>query len=147
MRIVGARKFERMLRNLPKKTREPIFDAIEQGVGEITDLQKSLVPVDTGDLKNSFEQKRFTKTDTQATFGVRWWVSDFKGHFVEYGVTGGSKIIQVRGRKGKKYRKTITWASQGARPFFWPGYWVLRTRVTARVFRVMKKTLKKEFKI
>lgn len=121
MRIIGAIKFERMLRDMPKKTREPIFNAIEQGVDEIIDLQKSLVPVDSGDLKNSFEKKRFEKTDTQATFGVRWWVSDFKGHFLEYGVTGGSKIVQVKGQKGIRYRRTVTWATQHAQPFFLAG--------------------------
>lgn len=147
MKIIGARKFEKMLLNMPKKTREPIFKALEQGVDEIISLQQSLVAVDKGDLKDSFEQVRFQKTDTQATFGVRWWVNDFKGVFIEKGVKAGTKVIQTKGRKGRRFRKTIKWVAQPAQPFFWPGYWVLRQRATGRVFRVMKKTLKDNFKI
>lgn len=146
MKIKGHKKFVKMLKNMPKHTKQPVLDALEQGANEVVGMAKSLVPVDTGDLKDSFEIEHYQKTET-ASFGIEWRVTDFKGHFVEYGVRGGVKAVRVKPKKGNSYWKKVEIPYQAPRPFFWPAYRTLKARVKGRVTRAMKKTLQTNWKI
>ena len=113
--VKGGAQFVKMLKRLPDTTKQPIWDALELGASEVLGFM-----------------------------GVEWWVGDFKGWWIENGIEAGSKVITVK-RNGKKFKKTVTWVAQPPQPFFWASYRVYRRRMRARVGRVMKQTLIKNF--
>lgn len=124
----GLSKFQRRMRAIPKVVREQTAIAVVKGAEEVADLQRTLVPVDDADLRESievhkpgqaFKDKQVRETQAIISAGDE---TAFYPKWVEFGTT-----------------------AQPAQPFFFPAYRLLRKRVTARIRRVMNKAIREQF--
>jgi HK97 gp10 family phage protein len=149
-RIERREALLRKLKALPPQARSRMRQAIAEGADEIVAMQKRLVPVRTGKLRDSIK----------ATFGAKpagssaglsaggavagdpdltVWItagggpreSGWYARFVEFGTaphTAGGKFENAR-HPGTK-----------AQPFFYPAYRALRRRTKARITRAITKS-------
>jgi HK97 gp10 family phage protein len=156
--IRGLDKLNRKLRALPKAAEAAIKTAMAQGADEIVALAKSLVPVDTGELRKSIgwtwgdapkgtmniasvgdaEGKlRITiYAGSDDAFYARWVEFGTKRHSVAKG--GGTK----RGQRALARGGGIAHPGATAKPFFYVSYRALRKRTKSRITRAINKSAK-----
>lgn len=133
---------------LPTEVRSSIKQALAEGADEITDMQKRLAPVKSGELRDSIKQtwgggrERYSSLNASAGAGdpdltVRISAGNSKvryAHLVEFGtrphVNGG------------KFAGTLHPGAR-AKPFFYPAYRALKKRVKSRITRATTKAAKK----
>ena len=136
------------MRALPAEARSSIKQALAQGADEITDMQKRLAPVQSGDLRNSIKQtwgggkERYSSLSAGAGGGdpdltVKISAGNSKvryAHLVEFGTAphiNGGKFA------GSQHPGATP------KPFFYPAYRALRKRVKSRITRATTKAAKK----
>lgn len=130
--------------DLPKRARERIGQAIDEGAAEIVAMQKRLVPKRTGALANSIVATKgggkiaysqgigggqggdpdLTVRISAGNSAVRY------AHLVEFGTAPHENAGKFAGSDHPGSR---------ARPFFYPPYRALRRRVRSRISRAAKK--------
>lgn len=146
-KIRGRERLLAKMKALPPQVRSAIKQALAQGADEITNMQKRLVPVDSGDLRDSIAQTwgagkvRYSSLNAGAETGdpdltVRLSAGNSKvryAHLVEFGTAphiNGGKFA------GSQHPGTA------AHPFFFPAYRALRKRVKSRITRATNKAAK-----
>lgn len=146
MAIRGLDKLNRKLRAIPKAAKAEARKAVLLGATEISALQKSLAPVDDGDLRDSihvtgpgqatppYSQPGGSRTAkpeeaivTAGNTKVRY------AHLVEFGTAPHPQGGMFEGAQHP---------GTAPQPFFWPGYRALRRRVRSRVTRNINKAIK-----
>ena len=145
-KIHGLDKLSRKLAAIPKEATAAARLAVVQGADEISALQKSLAPVDDGDLRASIHVTRPGETTPP------------------YSQPGGSRqageneAIVTAGNTKVRYAHLVEFGTaphvaggifEGAQipaipaqPFFWPAYRALRSRVRGRITRNINKAIK-----
>lgn len=113
----GLAKVRQRLDAIPRQVRNAVQPALDTSANELADMQRRLVPVDEGDLKDSIEVhpgehelQRIVKVGGPRAHHARW---------VEFGT-----------------------AHTPAQPFFWPAYRALQKRIKARLTRAANKAIR-----
>jgi HK97 gp10 family phage protein len=131
MAIQGLSRLQRKLKALPEAVIAELRPAMEQGAAEIVSLAKSLVPVESGELRDS----------------IGWtWGAAPEGSMVLGQVGRGNLRITVyAGNSQAFYARWVEFGTSqaGARPFFYPAYRAVRKRVKGRVTRAITKSAKR----
>ena len=117
--------------SIPAKVEAATRKAMEKGAEELVQMMRRLVPVDSGDLRDSIawawgEAPKGAvvlaeSAPTERGLKITVYATDFKARWIEFG--------------------TI---KMGARPFFFPSYRALRKRIKSRITREMKKAIRAE---
>lgn len=131
-RIQGLDRLKRKLRRFPEAAREDIAKAMEQGAEEIVQLAKSLVPVDTGELRDS----------------IGWTWGAAPAGSMTLGEVKGSGNLRITIFAGNSEAFYARWQEFGTRnmpanPFFFVSYRALRRRVRGRITRSITKSAKR----
>lgn len=113
-KVEGLERLKKRFAKLPQKMRVEVRAAIDKSADELIAFQKRLVPVETGELRDSIE-----KRDGRHELSVEVFSDDFKARWVEFGTV-----------------------KMTARPFFYPAYRTLRRRIKGRISRAVKKAVK-----
>lgn len=115
-----------------KAAREAVMPALIKSANEIADGQRAMVPVDSGELKESIT----VTPPGQST--------------PPYSQPGGSRVaseaevIVTAGNEAVRYPHLVEFgtAHSEAHPYFWPVYWLLQKRIQARTNRTVKKAIR-----
>lgn len=143
MTVIGLDRLKRKLTLvIPAQVEKATAAAMEVGADEIVAMMRRLVPVDTGQLRNS----------------IGWtWGDPPKGAMVlgksKSAGGDGRKVITiyagneqtvVGSRSQFQLARLQEFGTQAmsAQPFFFPAYRALRKRVRGRITRQMKKAIK-----
>ncbi len=146
MTVLGLSKLNRKLAKLPAAAEKRIKEAMAQGADEIVALMKSLVAVDSGDLRDSigwtwgdapkYSQKIATVKSADGKLVITIFAGNSKvryAHLVEF----ATKAHQNAGRfPGTQHPGTK------AQPFFFVSYRALRRRTKSRITRAINKSAK-----
>lgn len=134
-KIIGLQKLQKKLSAIPQIARQEIQIALEQSADEIVVLAQSLVPTDTGDLKDS----------------IGWtWGKVPKGAMtlgkVRAAQLAGDLTITIyAGNSEAYYARWVEFGTQKMkdRPYFYPAFRALRKRSRSRVTRAINRAAKK----
>jgi hypothetical protein len=144
MAILGLKKLNRKLKALPAAAEVAIKDAMAKGADEIVAMMKNLVPVDTGDLRDSISWHWGSKapkgalalggiTSSDGKLTLTIFASDWKARFVEFGTAAHTA--------GGIFKGATIPAIKGA-SFFFGSYRALRKRTRSRITRAITKSAK-----
>jgi HK97 gp10 family phage protein len=127
--VKGVRELNKAVAAMPKRVENAARKAMEKGADELVAMMKRLVPVDSGDLRNSIAWKwgeppkgaivLAESAPTERGLKITVYATDFKARWIEFGTV-----------------------KMGAQPFFFPSYRSLRKRIRSRIQREMKKAIK-----
>ncbi len=146
MTIRGLDKLNRKLKQLPAAAEKRIKEAMGQGADEIVALMKSLVAVDSGDLRDSigwtwgdapkYSQKIASVKSSDGKLVITIYAGNSKvryAHLVEFSTRAHENAGQFSGtmHPGTK-----------AQPFFFVSYRALRRRTKSRITRAINKSAK-----
>lgn len=128
----GLASFQKRMAAVPKAARKAVAPALVDAAHDVLDVQESLAPEDSGDLKNSgavtgpgkstppYSQPGGSMTLPQNSAAVTFGSSDVRyPHLVEYGSTKAP-----------------------AQPFFWPGFRLARKKASAKIKRAIGKAIR-----
>ncbi len=146
MTIKGLKELQRKLDRLPAVAKARIREAMEQGADEIVSMMRSLVPTDSGDLRDSIAWTYGRAPKGALTLGKVQSVGGdltitvyagnataFYSRFVEFGTaahTAGGKFAGA------------TIPAVAASPFFFISYRANRKKVKSRITRAINKAAK-----
>jgi HK97 gp10 family phage protein len=146
MTIKGLKELQRKLDRLPQVAKARIREAMEQGADEIVTMMRSLVPTDSGDLRDSIAWTYGRAPKGAMTLGKVQSVGGdltitiyagnataYYSRFVEFGTAS-----HVAG--GKFAGATIP--AIAASPFFFVAYRANRKKVKSRITRAINKAAK-----
>lgn len=132
MKIERLDRFKRKLRMLSPATKAEIAVAIQKSADEITDLQKRLAPVLSGNLKGSIGNRPVEGTENLA---------------VELHAGGAATTKPVRNGASATYDYALAdefgTSDTAAQPFFYPGFRLGKKRAKSRIARAATKAAKK----
>lgn len=147
--VKGLKELNAKLARMPVAAKNAALNSVVQGATELVDMQKRLVAVDKGDLKNSLTvtppgqtTPPYSQPGGQRTAGplqaivtagnskVRY------AHLVEFGTAPHVNGGWAKGTKNPGYAPEA---------FFWPSYRALRTRIRSRISRSIGKAIKDEY--
>lgn len=148
MAVKGLRELNAKLKRIPVAARNAAIASVVEGANEVASLQKRLVPVDKGDLRDSITvtppgqstppysqpsgQRVAKPTEAIITAGntkVRY------PHMIEFGVAPHENGGMFAGTQNPGF---------AAEPFFFPPWRALRRRVRSRITRNINKAIKSE---
>ena len=145
-RIIGLTKLQQKLKRLPLVVKEQIRKAMEQGAEEIVALAKSLVPVDSGALKDSIGWTWGRAPRGAMTLGT---VQSVGGDLTSTIYAGDDESFQARWVEFGTKPHTAGGMFEGAtipaipaQPFFFVSFRALRRRVRSRITRGINKAAK-----
>ncbi len=132
--VQGIGPMNRMFAAMPAKVEAAARRAMEKGAEELVAMMQRLVPVDSGDLRDS----------------IGWaWGEAPKGAVVLAQSTSksrGLRIVVFAGGDGTDafYARFVEFGTVNARahPFFFPSYRSLRKRIKSRITREVKKAIR-----
>lgn len=118
--IKGLTNLQKKLKAMPREVKRGIRDAQKKGADEVTALQKQLVPVQTGGLRDSIRNY-----DASDDTGIRRRMvagndEAYHAAFVEFGTVNAP-----------------------AHPYFFAAYRALKKRIKSRQTRAINKALRK----
>lgn len=147
--VQGVTSLKRKLRQLPRAAENELRKAMEKSANEIVALAKTLVPIDSGELRESI--------------GWTWGDDVTKGAIRLGSVKGGGAseneyITIYAGNDDAFYARWVEFGTAphinggmfpgtqhpgtSARPFFYPSYRLLRKRAQRRNTRALNKAIK-----
>lgn len=128
-KVEGREALKRKFAAMPRAVREEIKAALIKSADELVGMQKRLAPVRTGELRDSIHYE--IEDD-----GLRAVVSadDWKARFIEFGTRPHENQGEFKGSENP---------GTPARPFFYPAYRALRTRIKSRLSRAITTGIKK----
>ncbi|MBA4797022.1 MAG: HK97 gp10 family phage protein [Rhizobiales bacterium] len=151
--VKGAKELRSKLLAIPPRVRRLTRAAMEKGAEELVQMMKRLVPVSSGDLRDSIGWTWGEAPDGAIVIaqtepddeGLRITVyagnrEAFYARFVEFG-TAPHNISQGGGNASFS-GITVDHPGGRAQPFFFPAYRALRKRILSRIKREMKKGIR-----
>lgn len=146
MTILGLASLNKKLAALPKAAETAIKAAMSQGADEIVALMKSLVPVDTGDLKDSIgwtwgkapkgALSLGAVTSVDGKLIITIYAGDARAYYARWVEFGTAPHIN-----GGKFAGTQN-PGMKAQPFFFVSFRALRKRTKSRITRAINKSAK-----
>lgn len=136
------RKFDRM----PQAVRQAVAAALPAAAAELVAMQKRLAPSDTGALRASIRQEPSREAEgfgvkviAGGTAETRREVRKGSGIFTDV-----AKIAEFGTKKHRNQGKFAGSLHPGtkARPFFYPAYRAIKTRLRSKVSRAMRNAIK-----
>ena len=142
-KVRNREKLARKLRALPEEVKRVIGQAIEDSAAEVVAMQKRLVPVESGELRDSIQ---FTMGQERVKYSMG--IGGVRGdpdlsarisagnarvryaHIVEYGSAPHKNAGKFAGSQHPGTK---------AQPYFWPAWRAYRRRVRSRITRATKK--------
>jgi HK97 gp10 family phage protein len=153
--VQGISDLKKAVAALPKRVEAAARPAMEVGAEELVKMMKRLVPVDTGQLRDSIGwtwgdapegATLLAETDPDSRgLKITVYATDYAARWVEFG-TAPHNVARGGGTvKGKK--QLSAGGGHGhpgtrAHPFFFPSYRALKKRIQSRIKREMKKAIK-----
>lgn len=147
--VQGIRELKDKFTRASAAAKKAAISAVVDGAKEVVDLQKKLVPVDQGDLRDSivvtppgqttppYSQPGGQRTAKQAEAIITAGNTKVRyAHLVEFGTAPHKNGGEFAGTQNPGF---------AAEPFFWPSWRALRPRVRSRVTRSINKAIKDEF--
>lgn len=122
-------KLRAKLRRMPDEVKREIRGALEKNANELTEMQRRLVPVDDGDLRDSIQWE--WGSGDESRIGVKGQEG------LAITVTAGNERIFYAG-----FREFGT-VKLAAAPFFFPSYRALRRRMKSRISRGQNKAIRR----
>lgn len=134
-RIIGLAKLQKKLNAMPRIAKDEIKRALEQSANEIVELAKTLVPEDTGDLKDS----------------IGWTYGKVPRGAMTLGKVFASKLATdltitiYAGNSEAYYARFVEFGTQkmSARPYFYPSYRANKKKAQSRIRRSITRAAKK----
>lgn len=128
----GLKRFQKRMRAIPEEVRKTVGPALVASAEEIANMQRSLAPVDDGDLRASIAVTGPGETTPP------------------YSQPGGSRVAGVNeafitaGNSDVRYAHLQEFGTKHhlAQPYFWPGFRLTRKRALARVKRAISKAVR-----
>lgn len=131
VKVLNVDRLNRKLAALPAAVKVEIRPALEKSADEIAALARRLVPVDSGDLRDS----------------IGWtWGTAPRGAISLGTVKAGDLTITVyAGNSEAFYARWVEFGTvkTSAQPFFYPAYRAMRKRAKSRIKRAGTKAAKK----
>jgi HK97 gp10 family phage protein len=153
--VKGIAEMNRKFAAIPKRVENAAKQAMEKGAEELVAMMKRLVPVDTGQLRDSIGwtwgnapngATVFTESEPDSRgLKITVYATDYIARWVEFGTkphniaTGGGTVL---GKKAAAAGGGDMHPGSRAQPFFFPAYRSLRKRIQSRIRREMKKAIK-----
>lgn len=145
--ILGLAKLEKKLKRLPDAASASIKKAMEQGADEIVSMMKSLVPEQSGDLKDSIgwtwgkaPNGSTIMAQAKATLGggltITIYAGNDKAFYARWVEFGTAAHLNGGMFAGSKHPGSI------ASPFFFVSYRANRKKVKSRIRRAVNKAAK-----
>jgi len=130
----------KLLKTIPDRVRQRTRAAMEKGADEIVALAKSLVPVDSGALRDSIGWTWGDAPEGSITLGHVKASKDGDEAITIYAGTRNKRL----GDKDAFYVRFVEFGTQNMapHPFFYPAYRTLKRRVKGRITREMKKGIR-----
>jgi HK97 gp10 family phage protein len=116
--VQGLDRLKAKLAAMPQAAKQGIMPALNKKADELVAMQKRIVPVDDGDLRDSIE-----KTEGRHELAITVWA-------------GGPTAIHARWVEFGASKTT-------AKPFFYPSYRALRKRIRSSISYASKKAAQK----
>jgi HK97 gp10 family phage protein len=116
-KVEGLERLRRRFARIPIETKRGVRVALEQGADELVEMQKRLVPIDRGELRESIK-----KEDGPHELSIHVEAGDeraFYARWVEFGTL-----------------------RTPASPYFFPAYRSLRRRIRGRISRAVRKAVR-----
>jgi len=148
MSVKGLKELNEKLKRIPASAQVAARTAVTLGATELATLQKNLVPVDKGDLRDSivvtppggttppYSQPGGSRTAGPVEAIVTAGNTDVRyAHLVEFGSAPHTNAGSAAGSRNPGAR---------AQPYFWPSYRALRTRIRSRITRNINTAIKSE---
>lgn len=145
-KIWGLKELNVKLKKLPEQAEKRVKEAMEQGANEIVAMMKSLVPVDSGDLRDSigwtwgerpkYSQAIATVKSTDGKLALTIYAGNSKvryAHLVEFATAAHVN--------GGMFAGTMHPGTK-AQPFFFVSWRALRRRTKSRITRAITKSAK-----
>ncbi|MPR62760.1 HK97 gp10 family phage protein [Ochrobactrum intermedium] len=134
-RIIGLAKLQKKLNAMPQIAKDEIKKALEQSADEIVELAKSLVPEDTGELRES----------------IGWTYGKVPRGAMTLGKVFASKLATdltitiYAGNSEAYYARWVEFGTQkmAARPYFYVSYRANKKKAQSRVRRSITRAAKK----
>jgi len=162
-RIKNRTRLIAKLNKLPAAIKAEIRKPMERGADEITAMQRSMVPIDDGDLLDSINwvygeapKGALTagkKTDDSGTINdlkITIFAGNEKAYYarwVEFGTQAanvGGRVADRRSRNPFATRKSYrTHSGTPAQPFFYPALRFMRKRIARQIKSAAVKAIKK----
>lgn len=120
---------------LPQDVKREVKAAMEAGAKEVTEMQRRLVPVDSGDLRDSIGY----------TFGD-YKAANYRVRGVSASTGKGDLSLTIHAGDEKAWYAALVefgTVNAAAHPYFWPGWRATVKRVKSRISRAFSKALKK----
>jgi HK97 gp10 family phage protein len=148
--VQGLADLNKKVAEIPKRIEKAARVAMEKGAQELVDMMKRLVPVDTGQLRDSIG---WTWGDAPAGAAliaqsspdprglkITVYAKDYAAAWVEFG-TAPHNVALGGGNKSFKGSANMHPGSR-AQPFFFPSYRALRKRIQSRIKRDTRKAMR-----
>jgi HK97 gp10 family phage protein len=153
--VKGISDLNKKVAQLPRRIEAAARAAMETGADELVDMMKRLVPVDSGDLRNSIGwtwgnapkgAKVISQSDPDARgLRITIYAGNEKAYYaawVEFGVEGQTAGQKITNKAGRTRTSRRTTKGGKAQPFFFPSYRALRKRIRDRIRRETRKAMK-----
>lgn len=158
--IIGLAKLDKKLKNLPKQASSTIKLAMEKSADEIVSMMQSLVPKDSGELRDSigWTWGKAPKGSTalaiaKSSLGGDLTITIYAGNeeayyakWVEFGTAAGIKGQRSTADTSRKTGRIVqrTHSGTSAQPFFFVSWRANRKSTKARIRRAVNKAAKIE---
>jgi HK97 gp10 family phage protein len=154
----GLSRLQKRLAAIPEKVRDGIRPAMEKSAQEIVDAAKSLVPVETGHLRDSIGWTWGAAPSGSITIAtgpvldslqITIYAGDddaFYARWVEFGTRASTKGARVSdSRTGGTRKANRTHSGTHAQPFFYPAFRLYKKRAANRVKRAIRTSVKQNW--
>ncbi|GAB1378667.1 HK97-gp10 family putative phage morphogenesis protein [Pararhodobacter aggregans] len=156
----GLSSFQKRMRAIPKAARAAVRPALDRSAEELVALQRSLAPVDEGDLVGSIGwtdgpppagSLAVATMPEDPDLAVTVYAGNekvFHARWVEFGTqaaVAGARVANPGAGNRQSKRGRFSYRSHPgttAQPFFYPAYRLLKKRITARIKRAIGKAVK-----
>ncbi|NGO63954.1 HK97 gp10 family phage protein [Rhizobium daejeonense] len=151
--VQGVAELNKKVAAIPKRIENAAKKAMETGAQELVDMMRRLVPVDSGDLRDSIGwtwgnapagAKVIAQSDPDSRgLRITVYAGNEKAYYAAW-LEFGTAPHNVAKGGGNKSFKGDAHGHPGSRaqPFFFPSYRALRKRVQSRIKRETRKAIK-----
>lgn len=167
-RIKNRGRLKAKLLNLPEEIKKGLRATLEKHAQGLVDLQKTLVPVASGDLQDSINWVYGDAPKGSLALGggggkkapTSSGINDLKvtvfagggkvyyARFVEFGTQPGRKGARAYSKSKQSSRRVLrTHPGNKAQPFFYPAYRMQRKRIARALKAAVSKAIKKTAKM